>query len=100
MTKMVIEMPEVAMCAVTKCAYNIEDACCAHAITIGDKENPRCDTYLGGKKHVSSPGSLPAGVGACKVDVCFHNKDFECMADCIQVDHASHSADCITFKRR
>ncbi|MHC4740494.1 MAG: DUF1540 domain-containing protein, partial [Planctomycetota bacterium] len=39
-----MDMPKVVKCDVTECAYNIDEECNAHAITIGDSTNPRCDT--------------------------------------------------------
>lgn len=100
MKKMTVKMPEVAMCGVSECAYNNGELCCAHAITVGDMDNPQCDTYLNSDTHVKASNPIPAGVGACKVSACYHNKEFSCMADSIEVDHGSDPADCMTFKKR
>ena len=89
------DMPEVAQCAITHCAYNADEACHARAITIGDGPDPDCDTYFDNSKHTSSDRT--AGVGACKMTDCAHNDDFECTADAIQVGQNGNSVNCLTF---
>ncbi|SDZ96042.1 DUF1540 domain-containing protein [Microbulbifer marinus] len=88
------DMPEVARCTVSKCAYNTDDSCHARAITIGDGDNPGCDTYFANSTHTRSKRS--AGVGACKVDSCDFNDDFECSANGIQVGRQGDSVKCMT----
>lgn len=100
MKKMTIEMPEVSMCGVEECAYNEGKKCCAHAITIGDLQNPRCDTFFNSKSQIHMACSMSAGVGACKVSSCAHNTALECTAAKIQVDHGRDPADCKTFKKQ
>jgi hypothetical protein len=97
--KMTIEMSTISVCAATACAYNVEQACHARAITIGEGVHPSCDTYVEAGRHVEAH-STPAGVGACKVDICRFNRDFECEAAAIEVDCHSLHADCVTFERR
>jgi hypothetical protein len=89
MKKFVIEMPEVAACDVTRCAYNCEGQCHAKAITVGDGLHPGCDTYLSTLHHTHEPKS--AGVGACKVEACRHNRD---------VEHEGAGARCGTYDPR
>lgn len=89
------DMPEVAQCAVSKCAYNVDTACHARAITIGDGSHPGCDTFFKNSSHVKS--RRVAGVGACKVSGCAHNTDFECTAESIQVDMNGGAASCQTY---
>ncbi|WP_323845207.1 DUF1540 domain-containing protein [Microbulbifer magnicolonia] len=91
------DMPEVAKCVVSQCAYNADDACHARAITIGEGADPDCDTYFDSNKHTRS--SRTAGVGACKIEDCTHNRDFECTADSIQVGASAGTANCQTYTR-
>ena len=95
-----MEMPKVISCTVTNCAYNTSQVCHAMAITVGDISNrPKCDTFFqtsihGGLKDVT------AGVGACKISDCTHNKELECNAQNIKVGMQSGAAECLTFKKR
>ncbi|WP_250458711.1 DUF1540 domain-containing protein [Microbulbifer litoralis] len=88
------DMPEVAHCTVASCAYNTDDSCHARAITIGDGDNPGCDTYFTNDTHTRSHRA--AGVGACKVADCSFNDDFECSADGIDVGRQGESPKCLT----
>lgn len=88
------DMPEVARCTVSRCAYNTDNNCHARAITIGDGDNPGCDTYFDNSSHTRSHRS--AGVGACKVEACDFNDDLECSADRIDVGREGRSAQCLT----
>lgn len=97
--KMNIEMSTVDACAATACAYNVEQSCQARAITIGEGMHPSCDTFVEAGRHVHVTPE-PAGVGACKVEVCRFNNDLECSAASIQVERHSQHADCATFDRR
>ena len=89
------KMPGVSECTIEECAYNISKSCHAIAITIGDGDRPRCDTFF--KSMV--PGGVidTAGVGACKVSACRHNKNFECSAAGIHVGCLNNHANCLTF---
>lgn len=95
--KLTVLVPEVAGCTVDRCAYNAGGACHARAITVGDGDHPRCDTYLAHGAHTRATGK--AGVGACKVTACRHNRELECEAEAIHVSTHSGHADCLTFAR-
>lgn len=99
MTKMTIDMPMVAQCNVTDCAYNLEKKCHARAITVGDGVHPGCDTYFMSSSHVHEKKRM-AGIGACKVSQCRNNTDLECMADSINVGRSGNSINCMTFMAR
>lgn len=95
--KKTLDIAEVSGCAATNCAYNVDGDCKAQAITVGDGVHPACDTFLpASERHSHSEGR--AGVGACKVSACRHNRDFECYAEHIQVDIHEGHADCVTFE--
>lgn len=98
MKRISIQIPLISECSVMDCGYNRNASCYARAITIGDGENPNCDTYFNTSdlsQHAKSR-SNPAGVGACKVSACRFNHDYECMTDEIMVG----SGHCLTFMRR
>lgn len=89
------KMPSVTECSIAECAYNANKACHAIAITIGDVNQPRCDTFFISPKH--SGMKTTAGVGACKVSSCSHNKDFVCAASSIRVGLERNQGKCMTF---
>ena len=94
------DMPPVAKCEITDCAYNRDTCCHARAITIGGSaDHPACDTYF---RNPSAHTHLEpvAGVGACKVTACAYNEDFECSARAIRVSRGVDAADCLTFSPR
>ncbi len=97
MKKLCFEMPVVSQCSVYSCAYNVNSGCHAKAITIGDRKNPNCDTFLSATDHCKET-KLSAGVGACKVEACKYNKDFECRAEKISVGFAKKTTYCLTYK--
>jgi hypothetical protein len=97
--KITLNMPGVSACQISQCAYNANHTCHARAITIGDGNNPGCDTFLGGLGHARETHRM-AGVGACKVTACKYNDDFECMASEIHVGYASSLVNCLTFTAR
>jgi hypothetical protein len=97
--RVTLEMPAVLTCDVSECAYNVEAACHARAITIGDGVHPGCDTFLRGSARHTHRGEN-AGVGACKVTGCRHNDDFECTAVSIGVGMERGSVNCMTFEAR
>ncbi len=99
MKKMIIEMPLVKKCDVGNCGFNVKNKCHAKAITIGDSENPECDTFLNTSTHTTGT-KQEAGVGACKVSTCIYNTDFECTAENITVGSSNKSIKCMTFKPR
>lgn len=97
--KMTIDMPVVAECEISDCAYNQKLACHARAITIGNGVTPGCDTYFPSSTHAKNVETI-AGVGACKVNGCMHNADLECTAQRIHVGFAGSRVDCLTYSLR
>lgn len=94
-----MNMPSILECQVTKCAYNHAMKCRALAITVGDAERARCDTFI---PHSSKAGDPTAsgGVGACKMDSCVYNRQLECTAPGIEVGPSNGSAaDCLTYAK-
>lgn len=96
MKKTTIEMPPVSQCDVSRCGYNVNNNCHAKAITIGDNSNPGCDTFFEASKHNKEIKRI-AGVGACKVNTCKFNNDFECTAENIIVGLSKQKINCLTF---
>jgi hypothetical protein len=92
------DMSKIQACDVTECAYNIERNCHAIAITVGNTEAARCDTFYRHKK--GGVKGLTGGVGACKMSDCKFNTDLECYADAIKVATNGGEAVCKTFARR
>jgi hypothetical protein len=99
MKQITIEMPLVAECAATECAYNMNRACHARAITIGDGMHAGCDTFLAGSSHTKESKRM-AGIGACKVSHCQYNEDLECVTDSIRVGMIGDKVNCMTFTAR
>jgi hypothetical protein len=95
-----MNMPNVSRCEAKECAYNMNQACHALAITIGDGTHPMCDTFTdAGAK--GGDASMTAKVGACKVGSCRWNAKLECSAANITVSlHEGNCPDCATFKPR
>jgi hypothetical protein len=93
------EMSPVRACDATRCAYNVNQSCHAKAVTIGDLNDPGCDTFLDAPTHNKETRRI-AGVGACKVSVCKFNDDLECTADTIAVGYAGTKVKCLTFAAR
>lgn len=96
MVNIAVEMPQVKGCQVSKCVYNLDNACNARAITIGDGTAPNCDTFYVAGRHARNRNT--AGVGACKVTGCRFNDDYECQADEISVGSVESSAMCRTYQ--
>lgn len=99
MKKILIEMPLVSQCSATKCAYNQNNNCRAKAITVGDGQEPGCDTFFTSKSHTRESTRI-AGVGACKVSNCKFNTDFECTAGEISVAVSGTMVRCQTHVPR
>ena len=99
MKKLTIEMSQVSRCSVTQCAYNLDQICRAKAITVGDAQNPGCDTFFSASPH-NRESSRIAGVGACKVRSCRYNDDYECAAESINVGFAGKQVNCLTYEAR
>jgi hypothetical protein len=95
--KITLEMAPVTMCGAHQCAYNVYRACHAKAITIGDGQNPGCDTFFGANDHANDVKRI-AGVGACKVSDCQYNTDYECIAKGIEVRVTHDGIHCLTFR--
>ena len=97
-TTVTMQMALVKSCNVSDCAYFKQgNECHAMAITVGGPK-PYCDTYFesSGKGGAEQTGT----VGACKVDNCRHNMNFECSAEGIDVIGEKGHALCSTFKPR
>jgi hypothetical protein len=94
-----LEMSNVQSCDVRACAYNVDEACHARAITVGDGLHAACDTFFFSNLHTRNT-SHQAVVGACKVTACRHNSDLECSAETIHVGMHDKHADCMTFTPR
>lgn len=95
-----MNMPKVLRCDVDECAYNVQKACHALAITIGDPAGgAKCDTFFSAAQKGGDMGAT-AKVGACKVTQCRYNQSFECTAGSIQVGLEEDQADCLTFQQR
>lgn len=97
--KVAIEIPAVSECTVVECAYNQARRCHARAITVGDLDQPECDTYFQSHNEVRDP-NITAGVGACKAIQCRFNRELECTAPQIQVAYNEGHASCMTFETR
>lgn len=93
-----MNMPKVNKCEVTQCCYNNAQQCHALAITVGDGVLAQCDTFTTACTVKAGDAAATAGVGACKVSVCVHNKNLECAAPSIVVGRGDQPADCLTFK--
>jgi hypothetical protein len=91
-----MEMTRVKSCEVMKCAYNAGSMCHALAITIGDLNNPMCDTFCQSSTQGGFEENI-AGVGACKVESCNHNHCLECDCAGIDVGYQEDEIDCLSF---
>ena len=94
--RVVVELPVVASCDVASCAYHWHRSCFARAITVGEVRSPACDTFVPSDVHCST-SDMQAGVGACKMVECRHNRDFMCEADSITVETREGQPVCATF---
>jgi hypothetical protein len=92
-----MDMSKISKCGVNACAYNKDQRCHALAITIGDANNPRCDTFFSSGSKGGDATSI-GKVGACKVSVCKHNESLECSAGQIEVGTKQNTAYCLTFE--
>ncbi len=89
---------KVLKCDVENCAYNLDGICHARSITVGDEQNPKCDTFF---NYSEKGGDSPcANVGACKVTSCTFNSSLECQASEINVGLKDDEADCLSYKAR
>ncbi len=94
----IVHIPKVSACKASDCAYNLDQACHAIAITVGDGARAACDTFFKTDTRRTVKGT--AGVGACKVSNCRHNLDFECGATDIRVGVVEEAVSCVTFEPR
>lgn len=91
-----MDVPKITWCDATNCAYNHDGHCHAIAITIGDKLQPQCDTFL--DSPIKGGDSSATGtVGACKVSICKYNEMYECHAPQIHLERHQKHVDCATF---
>jgi hypothetical protein len=86
-----MEMTRVKSCEVAECAYNSKKMCHALAITIGDLDNPMCDTFCQSATQGGNEENV-AGVGACA-----HNQSLECDCEGIDVGYKEAEVDCLSF---
>lgn len=93
---MEVNMPMVKMCDASVCAYNKDNMCHAMAITVGGPM-PMCDTAMESMEKGGMDG-MTAGVGACKVMSCMHNKSLECTAEMVNMKFHMNHCECDTFK--
>lgn len=92
-----MDMSKIARCSVEQCSYNRDQQCHALAITVGDNDDPKCDTFLpAGTK--GGDESATGKVGACKVRVCRFNESLSCNAGQIEVGTRQNVAYCLTFE--
>lgn len=96
MKKFVVEMPLVIRCEAKNCGFNVSEKCYAKAITIGDNSNPGCDTFMDTQIHAHESKRL-AGVGACKVNSCKFNVDYECNSENIILGLTDGEIKCRTY---
>ncbi|MFP4052902.1 MAG: DUF1540 domain-containing protein [Phycisphaerae bacterium] len=90
-------MPKIKGCDASECSYNRSNACHALAITVGDVNEPKCDTFFQTDAQGGSQEDI-GQVGACKMQQCQHNQSLECTAESIQVSHKGNKVDCMTFQ--
>jgi len=96
---MSMEMPRINDCTARDCSYNRTLTCHTPAITVGKQEKQICVTYL--KSEL--PGgddSVIAGIVACKIYMCLHNRDLVCAAESLQVRLKEGHPVCQTYKNR
>lgn len=99
MKHLTLDMPIVAECLASECAYNVSMKCHARAITVGNSMHAGCDTFFARAGHTKA-ADRTAGVGACKSVQCKFNEDLECMTDSIRVGLRGQEVNCMTFISR
>lgn len=92
---------KVRGCQVSECVYNVDGLCHAVAITVGDENCPKCETFnsfynVGRGKDT---GRI-AEVGACKASSCIFNVGRKCQSEGIKVDCIDTGPQCLTFQPR
>ncbi|OGF45300.1 MAG: hypothetical protein A2231_11255 [Candidatus Firestonebacteria bacterium RIFOXYA2_FULL_40_8] len=88
----------VKACQVEGCSFNRDSKCHALAITIGDGNHPRCDTFV--QEKAEGGIETKTVVGACKVASCGHNKNLICGANFIDVIFRNKHPYCNTFQTK
>jgi hypothetical protein len=94
-----MQMPQIQTCDMTDCAYNKNKQCHAMAITVGDEQNPMCDTFWM-KNQMSSKAGDPdqtGHVGACRMSECIFNDRLECVSEDITIGQRSEKPMCLTY---
>ena len=91
-----MKMAKVKECDAIACSYNVDNLCHAIAITVGDESRPLCDTICqfpikGGSE------KIVAGVRACKVDRCIHNRSLRCTCSEIKLGYKGTQLHCLGF---
>ena len=88
----------VQTCKVDGCSFNSHSRCHALAVTIGDGNNPRCDTFV----QQGSDGGMETStrVGACKVAGCVNNKKLVCKANFIDIAFNDNHPCCKNYQSR
>lgn len=99
MKTITIDMPIVAECLASDCAYNMSNSCHARAITVGNSLHAGCDTFLSASGHTKAV-KRTAGVGACKSTDCKFNDDLECITERIRVARSGQEVNCVTYSPR
>ena len=94
-----MQMPHVQTCDMTDCAYNKHRQCHAKAVTIGDEQDPMCDTFWSRKDTKGTAGdpTRMGHVGACHMSTCLYNDRLQCAAEGVTVGHRNKTAQCMTF---
>jgi hypothetical protein len=94
-----MQMPHVQTCDMTDCAYNKHKQCHAIAITIGDEQGPKCDTFWSKREMKMKAGdpTQMGHVGACHIDTCMYNDRLQCGAEGVTVGHKSEMPQCLTY---
>ncbi len=87
---------QVKKCEVTRCCFNKDTVCHAHAIQVGD-DKPLCDTFSPIGVQCGMPDEK-AEVGACKVSMCKFNRSLICQAPGITVSWKENTAECVTYE--
>ncbi len=91
----VMDMPRVADCTASSCAYN-HDGCHAGAVTIASGDGD-CATFFS----TGISGGLPtvmATVGACQRTACVFNEQAACTASEVHIGSGTDTAHCLTFQ--
>jgi hypothetical protein len=94
-----MEMPLVLSCDMTDCDYNRNEQCHAMAVTIGDSDNPMCDTFwvTEGKKAKAGDPKQSGRIGACRMSQCIYNERLQCMSGSITVGQKEQNPMCRTY---